>query len=115
MCAAEMLTPTSAIMGAGLGNDVALITDGRFSGGSHGFIIGHVTPEAQEGGPIALVCVCNRRTVTQACHDRGSGTPCFQVLVHPSPPARWHPSLLGPSGLNPSATSITDKPKDNFG
>lgn len=51
----EMLTPTSAIMGAGLGKDVALITDGRFSGGSHGFIIGHVVPEAQEGGPIALL------------------------------------------------------------
>jgi len=51
----EMLTPTSAIMGAGLGDKVALITDGRFSGGSHGFIIGHVVPEAQEGGPIALV------------------------------------------------------------
>ena len=51
----EMLTPTSAIMGAGLGGHVALLTDGRFSGGSHGFIVGHVTPEAQEGGPIALV------------------------------------------------------------
>jgi len=51
----EMLTPTSALMGAGLGADVAMITDGRFSGGSHGFIIGHVVPEAQEGGPIALV------------------------------------------------------------
>ena len=51
----EMLTPTSAIMGAGLGNDVALMTDGRFSGGSHGFIVGHITPEAQAGGPIALV------------------------------------------------------------
>ena len=51
----EMLTPTSAIMGAGLGADVALITDGRFSGGSHGFIVGHVTPEAQIGGPIALL------------------------------------------------------------
>jgi len=51
----EMLTPTSAIMGAGLGSDVAMITDGRFSGGSHGFIIGHVVPEAQEGGPIALI------------------------------------------------------------
>lgn len=51
----EMLTPTSAIMGAGLGRDVALITDGRFSGASHGFIVGHVTPEAQEGGAIALV------------------------------------------------------------
>ena len=51
----EMLTPTSAIMGAGLGSDVALLTDGRFSGGSHGFIVGHVTPEAQEGGPIGLI------------------------------------------------------------
>jgi len=51
----EMLTPTSAIIGAGLGNDVALMTDGRFSGGSHGFIVGHVTPEAQDGGAIALV------------------------------------------------------------
>jgi dihydroxy-acid dehydratase len=51
----EMLTPTSAVMGAGLGNEVALLTDGRFSGGSHGFIAGHITPEAQDGGPIALV------------------------------------------------------------
>ena len=51
----EMLTPTSALMGAGMGGDVALLTDGRFSGGSHGFIIGHVVPEAQEGGPIALI------------------------------------------------------------
>jgi dihydroxy-acid dehydratase len=51
----EMLTPTSAIMGAGLGSEVALLTDGRFSGGSHGFIVGHITPEAQVGGPIALV------------------------------------------------------------
>jgi dihydroxy-acid dehydratase len=51
----EMLTPTSAIMGAGLGKDVALLTDGRFSGGSHGFIVGHITPEAQVGGPIALI------------------------------------------------------------
>ena len=51
----EMLKPTSAIMGAGLGNDVALITDGRFSGGTHGFVVGHITPEAQTGGVIALV------------------------------------------------------------
>jgi len=51
----EMLKPTSAIMGAGLGKDVALITDGRFSGGSHGFVVGHVSPEAQDGGTIALV------------------------------------------------------------
>lgn len=51
----EMLKPTSLIMGAGLGKDVACVTDGRFSGGSHGFVIGHVTPEAQVGGPIGLV------------------------------------------------------------
>jgi dihydroxy-acid dehydratase len=59
----EMLTVTSAIMGAGLGADVALITDGRFSGGSHGFLVGHVTPEAQEGGPIALVRDGDRITI----------------------------------------------------
>ena len=59
----EMLTPTSAIMGAGLGADVAMITDGRFSGGSHGFIVGHVTPEAQEGGPIGLLRNGDRITI----------------------------------------------------
>jgi len=62
----EMLTPTSAIVGAGLGKYVALITDGRFSGGSHGFIVGHVTPEAQEGGPIALVRSNDRITIDAA-------------------------------------------------
>ena len=51
----EMLKPTAAIMGAGLGKDVALITDGRFSGGTHGFVVGHIVPEAQEGGGIALI------------------------------------------------------------
>ena len=59
----EMLTPTSAIMGAGLGSDVALLTDGRFSGGSHGFIVGHITPEAQLGGPLALVRDGDRVTI----------------------------------------------------
>jgi dihydroxy-acid dehydratase len=59
----EMLTPTSAIAGAGLAQDVAMITDGRFSGGSHGFLIGHVTPEAQEGGPLALVRDGDRITI----------------------------------------------------
>ena len=64
----EMLTPTSAIMGAGLGKDVALLTDGRFSGGSHGFIIGHITPEAQDGGPIAFVRDGDRITIdANAC------------------------------------------------
>jgi dihydroxy-acid dehydratase len=51
----EMLSPTAAIMGKGLGDKVALITDGRFSGGSHGFVVGHVAPEAALGGPLALV------------------------------------------------------------
>jgi len=51
----EMLKPTSVVMGAGLGKDVALITDGRFSGGSHGFVVGHITPEASEGGLIGLL------------------------------------------------------------
>jgi len=51
----EMLSPTAAIMGKGLGDKVALITDGRFSGGSHGFVVGHVSPEAALGGPLALV------------------------------------------------------------
>ena len=59
----EMLTPTSAVMGAGLGKDVALITDGRFSGGSHGFIVGHITPEAQDGGPIAMIRTGGRITI----------------------------------------------------
>ena len=51
----EMLSPTSAVMGRGLGQDVALITDGRFSGGTHGFVVGHITPEAYDGGVIAVV------------------------------------------------------------
>jgi dihydroxy-acid dehydratase len=59
----EMLTPTSAIVGAGMGKEVALITDGRFSGGSHGFLVGHITPEAQEGGPIALIQNGDRITI----------------------------------------------------
>ena len=59
----EMLSPTSAIMGRGLGQDVALITDGRFSGGTHGFVVGHITPEAFAGGPIALVKNGDRITI----------------------------------------------------
>src|SRR5207237_1155410 len=51
----EMLSPTGAIMGQGLGDSVALITDGRFSGGSHGFVVGHISPEAAVGGPIGLL------------------------------------------------------------
>ncbi len=87
----EMLTITSAIVGKGLGKDVALITDGRFSGGSHGFVIGHVTPEAQEGGPIALVMNGDRiaidaieRTITLHVSDE-------ELLRRRD---AWHPPLL---------------------
>jgi len=73
----EMLTPTSAIVGAGLGKDVALLTDGRFSGGSHGFIVGHITPEAQEGGPIALIRNGDRIVIDAENHriDADIGAP----------------------------------------
>ena len=64
----EMLTPTSALAGTGLEKHVALITDGRFSGGSHGFLIGHITPEAQDGGPIALVRDGDRITIDARRH-----------------------------------------------
>lgn len=59
----EMLSPTSAIMGRGLGDKVALITDGRFSGGSHGFVVGHIAPEAFVGGPLAIVENGDRITI----------------------------------------------------
>ncbi len=59
----EMLTCTSVVMGAGMGKDVALITDGRFSGGSHGFLVGHITPEAQDGGPLALIRTGDQITI----------------------------------------------------
>jgi dihydroxy-acid dehydratase len=65
----EMLLPTSLLVGAGLGDKVALITDGRFSGASHGFIIGHVCPEAQEGGPLALVKDGDRITIDVKKHS----------------------------------------------
>lgn len=73
----EMLSPTSAVMGRGLGKEVALITDGRFSGGSHGFVVGHITPEAHVGGPLALVkngdsitIDAKKRTITLAVSER---------------------------------------------
>ena len=65
----EMLSPTSAIMGKGLGKDVALITDGRFSGGSHGFVVGHITPEAIEGGPICIVQNGDKITIDAQKHE----------------------------------------------
>ncbi len=75
----EMLTPTSAIMGAGLGKDVALITDGRFSGGSHGFIVGHVTPEAQEGGPVALIQTGDKITIDAEANEISVDLPADEM------------------------------------
>jgi dihydroxy-acid dehydratase len=64
----EMLSPTSAIMGRGLGDDVALITDGRFSGGTRGFVVGHISPEAHVGGPLALIKNGDRITIDAIAH-----------------------------------------------
>jgi dihydroxy-acid dehydratase len=85
----EMLTPTSAIMGAGLGKEVALITDGRFSGGSHGFIVGHITPEAQEGGPLALVQTGDTISIDTATH-------ALDVDLDPAEMARRRKSWTAP-------------------
>ena len=94
----EMLTPTSAIMGAGLGKDVAMITDGRFSGGSHGFIIGHITPEAQDGGPIALVKDGDRITIDAAACQLSVDVPAAELnarrAVWKAPPARATSGVL---------------------
>jgi dihydroxy-acid dehydratase len=65
----EMLAPTSAVMGKGLGQAVALITDGRFSGGSHGFVVGHITPEAATGGPIAVIKNGDLITIDAGKHE----------------------------------------------
>jgi dihydroxy-acid dehydratase len=121
----EMLNPTSVVMGAGLGQDVALITDGRFSGGSHGFCVGHVAPEAQVGGPIALVKdgdiiridandlsisvisrtrrwrsaappSCRRRTSTRAA-------PCTGTLR----PSRRHSTVASPTSESGARSSAT--------
>lgn len=85
----EMLTPTSAIMGAGLGKEVALITDGRFSGGSHGFIVGHITPEAQEGGPLALVQTGDTISIDTAAH-------ALDVDIDPAEMARRRKAWTAP-------------------
>ena len=89
----EMLTPTSALMGAGLGSSVALLTDGRFSGGSHGFLIGHITPEAIEGGAIGLV-----RTGDRIAIDSEAGTLILHVADAELATRRaaWTPPLRTP-------------------
>ncbi len=75
----EMLAPTSAVMGKGLGKDVALITDGRFSGGSHGFVVGHITPEAQVGGPLAIVKDGDSITIDAQKRQINLGIPAAEI------------------------------------
>ncbi len=101
----EMLTPTSAIMGAGLGNDVALITDGRFSGGSHGFIVGHVTPEAQEGGPIALVRNGDRITIDAEQNELRVDAQPSRAGQHAARPGKRPPTR--PRAARSTSTSRT--------
>jgi dihydroxy-acid dehydratase len=87
----EMLTPTSAVIGAGLGSEVALLTDGRFSGGSHGFIVGHVTPEAQVGGTIALLEQGDSITIDA---ERNTITVDLSDMVLAERKACWSPPPL---------------------
>ncbi|MDX1480444.1 MAG: dihydroxy-acid dehydratase [Woeseiaceae bacterium] len=82
----EMLSPTAAIMGKGLGRDVALITDGRFSGGSHGFVVGHITPEAAVGGPLALVENGDRIVIDAENREIGLDVPADELATRR---ARW--------------------------
>ena len=77
----EMLSPTSAIMGRGLGKEVALITDGRFSGGSHGFVVGHITPEAFEGGALAVVRDGDTITIDAGNHRVDLGVPDEEIAA----------------------------------
>jgi dihydroxy-acid dehydratase len=102
----EMLSPTSAIMGKGLGDQVALITDGRFSGGSHGFVVGHVTPEAAIGGPIALVENGDRITIDADARVIELDVPADELERRR---AAWNPpeSTEGPGTLRKYAALVS--------
>ncbi len=94
----EMLSPTSAVMGAGLGKDVALITDGRFSGGTHGFVVGHITPEAFDGGPLAIVEDGDTITIDGVKHsltlDLSAKEIAARLLKWKKPKQRYHRGVL---------------------
>ena len=112
----EMLSPTSAVMGKGLGEDVALITDGRFSGGSHGFVIGHVTPEAYEGGPLAIVQDGDPITIDAANQEVTLGIPDSEIQSRLStwekPAPRYTRGVLAKYSATVSSASegaVTDK------
>ena len=94
----EMLSPTSAIMGRGLGKEVALITDGRFSGGSHGFVVGHITPEAMDGGPLAIVRDGERITIDAERNEITLHVPDAEIRARLAawqrPPPRYRRGVL---------------------
>ena len=112
----EMLSPTSAVIGKGLGNDVALITDGRFSGGSHGFVVGHITPEAFDGGPIALIengdqITIDAETAEITLHLSDSDIEKRRIAWKPIPP-RYTRGVLAKYAKTVSSASegaVTDK------
>jgi dihydroxy-acid dehydratase len=113
----EMLSPTSAIIGRGLGKSVALITDGRFSGGSHGFVVGHITPEAAEGGPIALVEDGDTITIDAEANRitlEVSDTELARRMANWQPPApRYTRGVLAKYARQVSSASegaVTDRP-----
>ncbi len=113
----EMLSPTGAIIGRGLGDKVALITDGRFSGGSHGFVVGHVTPEAAVGGPIAIIEDGDTITIdanTKTVDVRLSSGEMDQRLRNWSPPARAERGLLAKYAHMVSSASL-GAVTDDFG
>jgi dihydroxy-acid dehydratase len=116
----EMLGPTSAVMGLGLGKDVALITDGRFSGGSHGFVVGHITPEAFTGGPLAIVKNGDPISIDALTRKLTLGIPDSEIAARlakwkqPKPlPPRW---LHGQVGMGEQVPHVFDgrQPPEKF-
>lgn len=112
----EMLSPTAAIMGKGLGEDVALITDGRFSGGSHGFVVGHVTPEAIEGGPIAILRTGDRISIDAETNEVRVELSDEEIAARlakwQKPPARYTRGVLAKFAASVASASegaVTDK------
>jgi dihydroxy-acid dehydratase len=112
----EMLSPTSAIMGKGLGKDIALITDGRFSGGSHGFVVGHVTPEAIEGGPIAIVQTGDKISIDAESNEVSIELSDEEIAARlakwQKPPARYTRGVLAKFAASVASASegaVTDK------
>ena len=112
----EMLAPTSAVMGKGLGKDVALITDGRFSGGSHGFVVGHITPEAITGGTLAIVRDGDPITIdAEACKlnlDLPEGEIERRLKKWKRPPPRYRRGVLAKYARQVASASkgaVTDR------